>query len=71
MNTHGTFIAKILVPRRRLNTITRARLLDVVLRTGNETLTIARAPAGFGKTTVLVDVVNEASAAVCWVSVDE
>ena len=71
MNTHGTFIAKILVPRRRLNTITRARLLDVVLRTNNETLTIVRAPAGFGKTTVLVDVVNEASAAVCWISVDE
>jgi LuxR family maltose regulon positive regulatory protein len=69
--TSPGFVAKILVPRRRPNTITRGRLLDVALGSGNGTLTVIRAPAGFGKTTVLVDVVNAATAQICWVSMDE
>jgi len=70
MTSHG-FVAKVMVPRRRPGTITRARLLDVLLQAGNGTLTIVRAPAGFGKTTVLVDAVNEAAGDICWVSIDE
>ncbi len=71
MNSRGTFIAKILVPRRRPNTVARARLIDALRGGSNGTLTVIRAPAGFGKTTLLVDLVNEAPAATCWVSLDE
>ena len=71
MKSEPAFVTKILVPRRRPDTVRRARLLDVLRRGGGGELTIVRAPAGFGKTTLLVDLAHEAGGGVCWLSLDE
>lgn len=71
MKSEAAFIAKILVPRRRPDTVRRARLLEELRGGRGGELTIVRAPAGFGKTTLLVDLAQEASSSVCWVSLDE
>jgi len=66
-----SLIAKVVVPRRRLDIVRRPRLLDL-LRQGNVgAVSIVRAPAGYGKTTLLVDLCHEAPADVCWLSLDE
>lgn len=71
MKSEPAFVTKILVPRRRPDTVRRARLLDMLRRGGGGELAALRAPAGFGKTTLLVDLAHEASGSVCWLSLDE
>lgn len=71
MKSEAAFITKILVPRRRPDTVHRARLLEELRGGRGGELTVVRAPAGFGKTTLLVDLAHEASGRVCWVSLDE
>ncbi len=68
--TDATFVTKVLVPRRRADTIRRARLLDL-LREAGTPVAVVRAPAGFGKTTLLVDLVEDANEAICWLSLDD
>jgi LuxR family maltose regulon positive regulatory protein len=67
----GEFITKVLVPRRRMDTIRRQRLLDVLYSNLDHRLTVVHAPAGYGKTTLLVDFVHDLAMPVCWLSVDE
>src|SRR3990172_4781985 len=67
----AAFVTKILVPRRRAVTVRRGRLLDALQRGADGLLTVVRAPAGFGKTTLLVDLAHEAGEGVCWLSLDE
>ncbi len=71
MNDRGAFIAKTLVPRRRPETLRRQRLLDSVIRCPPGGLAVVRAPAGYGKTTLLVDIARETNGAVCWISLDQ
>jgi ATP/maltotriose-dependent transcriptional regulator MalT/two-component SAPR family response regulator len=71
MKSEPAFVTKILVPRRRPDTVRRARLLDMLRRGRGGELVALRAPAGFGKTTLLVDLAHEAGGGVCWVSLDE
>ena len=71
MKSEPAFVTKILVPRRRPDTVRRARLLDMLRRGRGGELTALRAPAGFGKTTLLVDLAHEAGGGVCWLSLDE
>ena len=71
MKSEPAFVTKILVPRRRPDTVRRARLLDMLRRGRGGELAALRAPAGFGKTTLLVDLAHEASGSVCWLSLDE
>src|SRR3989304_9968910 len=71
MKTEVAFITKILVPRRRRDAIRRARLLNALRHGEGGQLVVVRAPAGFGKTTLLVDLAHEAGGKVCWVSLDE
>jgi LuxR family maltose regulon positive regulatory protein len=70
MKSEPAFVTKILVPRRRPDTVRRAHLLDMLRRGRGGELTVVRAPAGFGKTTLFVDLAREAGG-VCWVSLDE
>ncbi len=70
MRSEVGFVTKILVPRRRREVLRRGRLLDYLSR-DTVPLRIVRAPAGFGKTTVLVDLAHDAGATVCWLSLDE
>ncbi len=60
MKSEPAFVTKILVPRRRPDTVRRARLLDMLRRGRGGDLIVLRAPAGFGKTTLLVDLAHEA-----------
>src|SRR3990170_5716958 len=71
MRSEVAFITKILVPRRRRDAIRRARLLNALRHGEGGQLVVVRAPAGFGKTTLLVDLAHEAGGRVCWVSLDE
>src|SRR5574341_2038813 len=64
-------IAKVVVPRRRPDIVRRARLLEVLSRGEAGTVAIVRAPAGYGKTTLLGDLGHEASVDGCWLSLDE
>jgi LuxR family maltose regulon positive regulatory protein len=64
---------KLYVPRPRQGLVTRARLHEL-LRSGEQArLTLVSAPAGFGKTTLLADWAQQATATgrpVAWVSLD-
>jgi LuxR family maltose regulon positive regulatory protein len=65
------FTVKIIVPRRRAEIVRRARLLDALSLGEEGTVTVVRAPAGYGKTTLLVDLCHETHADVCWLALDE
>ena len=72
MSRHADeFVTKILVPRRRADTIRRERLLDILYGNLDHRLTVVHAPAGYGKTTLLVDFVHDLAMPVCWFSLDE
>jgi ATP/maltotriose-dependent transcriptional regulator MalT/DNA-binding SARP family transcriptional activator len=57
------------VPQRRKEILRRPRLLDVLHRNINRKLTFVSAPAGYGKTALLIDFVADVEAVTCWYSV--
>lgn len=67
----STFVTKLLVPRRREGTIRRSRLLERLERVSVGGVVMLRAPAGYGKTTLLVDYCEQASGSIHWVTLDE
>ena len=71
MTVTAEFKAKVLVPRLPPNTIHRPRLLKALQRRDDHGVLVVRAPAGFGKTTLLIDFVHELKGRVCWLSLDE
>lgn len=71
MKSEIAFITKILVPRRRSTTVRRARMLEKLRSNGGGQLTTLRAPAGYGKTTLLTDLAHEVAGGTCWLSLDE
>ena len=64
---------KLLVPRSRPRTVARPRLDDLLDRGSDATLVLVSAPAGFGKTTLLVTWLARSRPAhpIAWVSLDE
>jgi ATP/maltotriose-dependent transcriptional regulator MalT/DNA-binding SARP family transcriptional activator len=70
MSRKSAFISKILVPRRSDNVIRRQVLLTRLLSGDTQVKTIV-APAGYGKTTLLIDRANDSASAVSWLSLDE
>lgn len=61
---------KIIVPRRREGLLSRQRLLDLIYGLLENKLTIVAAPAGYGKTSLLIDFIHFTGWPACWLSLD-
>ena len=68
---NSTLITKVLLPGRREDVLTRHRLLDRLYDMVDRKLVLVSAPAGYGKTTLLVDFVHDLEHPVCWYTLDE
>ncbi len=58
------------VPRRRLDLLTRPRLVDAIHAHLDRKLIVISAPAGFGKTALLADFAHDTDLPVCWYTLD-
>ncbi len=68
--SHPVTRTKFILPRRRTDLISRPRLLDLVADLLDQKLIIVAAPAGYGKTSLLVDMAYHTDMPVCWYSID-
>lgn len=62
---------KIVPPRRRPDFLDRPRLLDTLLENVHRRLIVVSAPAGYGKTALLVDFAHQLDYPMCWYTVTE
>src|SRR5688572_13711480 len=64
---------KIIPPSRRPQLLTRKRLLDFMYEALDKKLTLVTAPAGYGKTSLLIDLINDEGGdwKNCWLALDE
>ncbi len=61
---------KIRVPRRHADLLRRQRLVDFVHANLDRKLILISAPAGFGKTSMLIEFAHDAEMPVCWLTLD-
>ena len=57
-------------PQRRPKVLRRLRLLDLIHQNVHRKLTFICAPAGYGKTTLLIDFAEDANVVSCWYQID-
>lgn len=63
-------LTRILLPRRRSDLLSRERLLALLYELLDNKLTIVAAPAGYGKTSLLIDFASHIEYPVCWYAID-
>ena len=61
---------KIIVPHRRPELLSRPRLLESMQGLLNNKLLLLSAPAGYGKTSLLIDLARNVEMQVCWLALD-
>lgn len=59
-------LTKVRAPQRRKDVLRRVRLVDTLHQNLHRKLTFVSAPAGYGKTTLLIDFADDVDATVCW-----
>jgi ATP/maltotriose-dependent transcriptional regulator MalT/two-component SAPR family response regulator len=64
------FVTKCIIPKRGEHIVARRRLNDLLLRQVDRRVQSLSAPAGYGKTTLLIDFATELEVPVCWYSLD-
>ncbi len=69
--TRPLIVTKIRPPRRRRGLVRRQRLVDLLSQHVDRKLILVSAPAGYGKTCLMLDYLQESAFPVCWFRVDE
>src|SRR5512139_2179633 len=62
---------KVVLSRRRRDLLTRQGLINLLYDLMDEKLVLVIAPAGYGKTSLLIDFSYQVDLPVCWYAVDE
>jgi LuxR family maltose regulon positive regulatory protein len=70
VSRHNILTTKLFIPAASNRLVLRPRLLELLNQGGNRKLILVSAPAGFGKTTLLSEWINQSNDCFCWILLD-